>query len=140
MTVELTGTGVELRLVGESPHSGEDFNPRDPRIEAQCFVEVVDGPRRERWGGSTGLFDLPGDDEGLTSGLLGAAHRERDGNLGGLLGDLRRAGYDVTRWEFYSLPFRVELSEKLREFLSGRWRERDPRAEGEPIVVTRQAR
>jgi hypothetical protein len=30
-------------------------------------------------------------------------------------------------WEFYSAPFRVDLSDALRERLASSWRYRDPR-------------
>ena len=64
-----------------------------------------------------------------TTDLLELAQHQRDANLGVLLGDLRRAGYDVTRWEFYASPFRIELSDELREQLSGHWKEREPRTD-----------
>lgn len=35
--------------------------------------------------------------------------------------DLLRSGKDITRWECYSAPFRIELSPALRERLAGRW-------------------
>ena len=72
-------------------------------------------------------WDVPSGDGDPTTDLLELAQHQRDANLGVLLGDLRRAGYDVTRWEFYASLFRIELSDELREQLSGHWKEREPR-------------
>jgi hypothetical protein len=140
--VRLLGTGVELRLEDEDeaplrdPHGSPRADDRQAqRVGAQTFVEVEDGQRREKWPGATGFYDLPSDDEDLTNGLLMIAHTERDLNLGGLLGDLRREGHDITRWEVYSLPFRIELTPRLRARLAGAWRERDPRPGDEAIIL-----
>ena len=48
-------------------------------------------------------------------------------HLGDALGDLRIAGEEVTRFEVYAAPFRIELTPGLMKLLSGRWDERDPR-------------
>jgi hypothetical protein len=48
--------------------------------------------------------------------------------MGPLYGDLvRDDGPDLTRWEFYSAPFHIELADDLRAHLAGTWRGRDPR-------------
>lgn len=62
-----------------------------------------------------------------TTALLRVANAAREVGLGGVLGDLRRTGMDITRWEFYSAPFRIELAEELRERLLASWQERPPR-------------
>ena len=60
----------------------------------------------------------------MTTQLVEQAMQQRDGNLGNLVGDLRMNGIDVTRWEVYAAPFRIELHPDL---LDGTWRERAPR-------------
>ncbi len=47
-------------------------------------------------------------------------------DLGVIVGDLRIAGDDVTRFEVYSAPFRIQLTERLAHHVAGRWRYRDP--------------
>jgi hypothetical protein len=42
-------------------------------------------------------------------------------NLGPAFGDARIAGADVTRFECYSAPFRIELGADLRAILAGTW-------------------
>lgn len=48
-------------------------------------------------------------------------------HLGDVLGDLRIAGEDVTLFEVYTAPFRIELTPGFMKLRSGRWDERDPR-------------
>lgn len=144
--MQIFGTGVDLRLEGEQ--AGEERTGHAPtltdlgtrghpaaaeagggRVEAQCFVSVRAGNGRiDRWHGSTGYYGGPPVRTDPTSALLEVAMSERANNLGGILGDLRREGYDITRWEFWALPFRIDLSAGLRASLTGRWKERDPRA------------
>lgn len=142
--MELVATGVELRLEREARlepvpkrEAPVDRPPDKQVIAAQSFAEVLDNGRRKKWpSGSTSFYDLPPRDTDPTTGLLGMAYGERQ-NLGGLLGDLRRANdYDITRWEFYALPFRVELRPELFEHLRGTWKERDPKPPGAPLILS----
>lgn len=100
------------------------------RLLVRTFADVEAAGTVERWWGSTESRDcepntqILGDDPGRR--LLKEAADARAG-LGPLLGDLRIAGYDITRWEFYSAPTCIELSEALRTRLAGSWYERDPR-------------
>ena len=154
--MELVGTGVELRLEGEEEQellagvpsrltfmasrvdrAEKAWESADRRLEAQTFAEVAsDRPQLERWPGARGYYDLPDLRQDPTRALLDAATSEREANLGGLLGELRSQGYDVTRWEFWALPFRVELSLRLRQLLMASWLERPPRQPDEPLLLT----
>jgi hypothetical protein len=93
-------------------------------VRAQEFVDFETGEGRVRWrGGSLGLpIDVTRDP---TVELLALA--QGDVRENGPFGDLRRSGFDVTRWEYYAAPHRLELSEHLRERLAGAWKERPPR-------------
>jgi hypothetical protein len=62
-----------------------------------------------------------------TKPLIELALEQRELNLGTAFGDARIAGADVTRFECYAAPFRVELDDRLRAVLGGTWDERDPR-------------
>lgn len=91
--MRLLGTGVTLRLANER------FDKDPGSVEAQVFVECEDdGGGRWRSEGPSVIRDVPSGDGDPTTDLLGLAQHQRDANLGVLLGDLRRAGYDVTRW------------------------------------------
>jgi hypothetical protein len=141
----VVATGVELSLDEEDegleplppeierrlPHTPED-RALDGRVEsgemirvrAQEFVEFDTAEGRQRWGGSSfgTAIDVTAD-PALALLELARGDVRQDGPFG----DLRRGGYDVTRWEYYSAPHRLELSEKLRERLDGAWKERPPR-------------
>ena len=130
MAERVLGTGVELRLRTADAYAalerGDD--PGEVAIEAQVFTDVADDGRRYRVGGVTawseGWVLASGFDP--TSALVAIADEMRE-NLGDLLGDMRRGGCDVTRFEFYASPFRIELDDPLREALGDRWNERPPR-------------
>jgi hypothetical protein len=80
-----------------------------------------------RFGGYRGGDDAVRLDADPTSALLQIAEDARtSGNLGNLFGDMHRAEMDITRFEFYSAPFRIELSQGLREALRGAWKKREP--------------
>lgn len=113
-------TGVTLRLKSPAPARGQPL-----AVSAELWVDVESDGGRWRHGGqwAFGEFRL-GEDP--TNPLIDLAFAQRENNLGGLLGDLRREGVDVTRFECYSAPFRVELDAQLRAVLAGTWTERDP--------------
>jgi hypothetical protein len=138
-------TGVELTLEEEDPDGlpdppelERDFSrtPEDRaldarvargemiRVRAQEFVEFDTADGRQRWGGSSfgTAIDATADP---AVALLELA--QGDVRMNGPFGDLRRSGYDVTRWEYYAAPHRLELSAELSERLAGAWKERPPR-------------
>lgn len=49
------------------------------------------------------------------------AYDVRQERIGRLLRTLRGEGVDLTRWELYAAPFRVDLGRDLRERLAGAW-------------------
>ena len=74
--------------------------------------------------------------------LLSGGRRERDrlaydfrDDLGVIVGDLRIHGDDVTRFEVYWAPFRIQLTERLARHLTGKWRYRDPVLEAGPQLT-----
>jgi hypothetical protein len=91
------------------------------------WIEVEQDGERIRNGGPvcSGLLLVLGEDP--TRSLVDLAMQQRDTNLGTVLGDVRIAGADVTRFECYSAPFHIELDDALRDILAGSWDERDPR-------------
>jgi hypothetical protein len=102
----LLGTGVELRAL-----SGD-------RVTGQTFAELEgeDGQTYRMGGSATDSdLDLSG---GPTTALLAFAHDVRANQLGDLLGDLRRQGIPVERWDFYSSPFRIDLDDALRRHVA----------------------
>ena len=126
------GTGIEFTL--EDEHEALPEPPRVPltperraanaRVErgeliavrAQEFVDFETADGTNRWhGASFGTAIDPGGDPALA--LLELVDEAR---LNGPFGDLRRCGFDVTRWEYYSAPHRLELSERLRARLGDR--------------------
>jgi CspA family cold shock protein len=125
--VDALSTGVRIRLIDDVTAS-ESVEPRLERrrlrgelergevvvLEAQVFVEV----EGERVGGTTSLGHELRLGEDVVNQLLKLASEEREQHLGDLLGDLRREGSKLERWEFYSAPFRIELSDDLREYVS----------------------
>jgi hypothetical protein len=115
-------TGVTLRSESSEPVRGEEVE-----VSAQVWVEVERNGARKRHGGQTAFGELVlGVDP--TGPLIELAFAQREMNLGSAFGDARIAGADVTRFECYSAPFRVELDEELRKVLVGTWDERDPRS------------
>jgi hypothetical protein len=133
MPERLLGTGVTLRV--PRCHAGDPKDPLsrdaksgDLRVEIQVFAELEDGPRPYRIGGSLDRASVSSTAD-PTKELVALAHEAREVHLGNLLGDLRSGGCDITRFEFYSSPFRIELSPDLREAFRGVWKERPPRLE-----------
>ena len=133
MAERVLGTGVELRLPCDN---WDEDTLRQVRgtsdglvVEAQVFVDVEDDGRRFRVGGTTGLgagMTVPTDADPTTA-LVQAAYETREMHLGDLLGHMRRGNCDVTRFEFYAAPFRIELADDLREALADAWKGRAPR-------------
>ena len=120
MTDRVIETGVTLRCESASPVHGQALE-----FSAEIWVEVEQDGLRSRTGGQTTFGELVlGEDP--TRPLIDLALLQRETNLGSAFGDARIAGADVTRFECYSAPFRVELDEGLRTVLSGTWDERDP--------------
>jgi hypothetical protein len=127
----VVGTGVELSLVSADAYEALERGSvlGDVAIEAQLFTDVDDDGRRYRVGGGTvrsGGWVLPAASDPTT--VLVAIAKEMREYLGDLLGDMKRGGCDVTRFEFYASPFHIELDEALQEALRKRWKERPPRA------------
>jgi hypothetical protein len=133
--IRILGTGVELFLAEEAdeppPPPGFPKLPMTPeahaeearvrtgemiQVQARAFVDFEAEGGTHRWGGSTygRAIDITGDP---TLALIGLA---QDVAEEAPFGDLRRCDYDVTRWEYYSAPHRLELSAKLRERLPER--------------------
>jgi hypothetical protein len=127
----VVSTGVELRLPSLSERDEQHAVPPagETPVVAQVFAEVDDGARRYRVGGTTvlspGFGIAPGSDP--TTALVRIAYETREEHLGELLGDMRIGDCDVTRFEFYAAPFKIELAAPLREALVGSWRDRPPR-------------
>lgn len=93
-------------------------------VRAQEFVdfETADGRMRFRGSSFGSAIDVTTDP---TIELLELGQGEV--RLNGPFSDLRRCDFDVTRWEYYAAPHRLELSDRLRERLAGTWKGRDPR-------------
>ena len=89
------------------------------------FADLEDDGRHFRLGGSWGMERPISLNEDPTSALLEIVKEERY-HLGNLFGDLRMGNMDVTRWEFYAAPFKVELSPQLQARLAGAWQGRAP--------------
>ena len=132
MAERLLGTLAELRLPRRASDEVEDPPTIDEKanqilIEVQVFAEVEEDGRRYRMGGTVQRGAAVSRSGDPTTPLLEIAHEARDTHLGNLLGDLRMSGSDLTRFEFYAAPFRIELAEDLREHLKASWRGRPPR-------------
>ena len=122
MTDRVTQTGVTLRCAPLVPRTHDEI---EVTAEVWAEVEQEGEPVPIRVGGNYMHAELTlGQDP--TRQLMEIAYAQRDGNLGSILGKLRLRDVDVTRFECYSAPFRVELGEDLRDLLSGSWDERDP--------------
>jgi hypothetical protein len=115
-------SGVKLGCETPEPARGQELE-----ISVEVWVEVERDGVRSRHGGQMAFGELVlGEDP--TKPLIELALDQREQNLGTAFGDARIAGADVTRFECYSAPFRVELDEELRAVLVGTWDERDPRS------------
>jgi hypothetical protein len=97
-------------------------------VAGGTFADLEDDGREYRvWGNFTGVRPIRLDVD-PTSDLIEFAEDCRDDLKYNLQHDLRYGGeMDLTRWEFYSAPFAVELSDPLRERLASAWKERIPR-------------
>ena len=117
--MKLLGTGIALSLAGEEDEC--------VALRLQTFADIEADGEPVRVLGTYGERAEVGTAEDPTTALVGAAHEYREGHLGDILGDLRRDGADITRFEFYAAPFRIELAADLRDRLKGLWNEREPR-------------
>lgn len=120
-----------MRLPRRFPDEREDPPDLDEKtgeliIEVQVFADLEDSGRRYRVGGTVQRGPLVPLSEDPTTALVHIADEARQTHLGDLLGDLRTAGCDVTRFEFYAAPFRIELADDLRDRLADSWRDRPP--------------
>ncbi len=145
MTEVLKGTGVRLLLVEETPGFGPPAVPpittineradyaayRDGEVIFvgwQAFADLEDDGRRFEFGPRFGA-ELPIHlDRDPTAELVEAAFYARKEEFGQLLGDLRIGEMGMTRWEFHAAPFRIALSDKLRERLAVAWRGSGPKS------------
>jgi hypothetical protein len=114
-------TGVTLRCAAEAEATGGALE-----VTAEVWADIEQEGERFRVGGNFMGGELAARED-PTRSLIDLAYEQRDLNLGCILGDLRIGGADVTRFECYAAPFRVELDDGLRAALAGRWDERDPR-------------
>lgn len=64
-------------------------------------------------------------DEDPTTALIAVAHANHE-FLGEVVGDMRMAGHDVTRWEVLAAPFAVHLEPALADRLAAAWSPRAP--------------
>jgi hypothetical protein len=117
----VVGTGIELSLVSADAYNALERGsvPGDFAIEAQLFTDVDDDGRRYRVGGST----VRSGGWGYCQPVLtprrcwSRSRKEMREDSGDLLGDMKRGGCDLTRFEFYASPFHIELDEALQEAL-----------------------
>jgi hypothetical protein len=122
MAIRVIATGVTI-------HRSPDPWPRPEAgrtvVQVRAFVELErDGVFERREGSALDRSITVASDP--TTDLLHAADEVRY-EAGDIFGDLRIAGEDVTRFEFRAAPFRIELSDEVREALRGSWKEREPR-------------
>src|SRR4051812_27080560 len=125
MSNRLVGTGVVLRRPQRQAWEAAQPQAVDPAsgelmVEIQIFAELEASGRKGRIGGSTDRAAISATED-PTKRLVDLAEEARELHLGPLLGDLRIAGCDLTRFEFYSAPFRIELAADLRSALVGLW-------------------
>jgi len=130
MSDELLGTGVVLRPPSRAPDEAAAPAPVDARgdvvVELQVFAELSENGTVSRTGGSVDRQTVAAGTDPTTR-LIEIALDAREVHLGDLLGDVRNCGHDITRFEFYAAPFRIELAPSLRERFESAWRERPPR-------------
>ena len=132
MAEVLLGTGAELRLPRRGPGEHDEPPPQDGKsnevlVEVQVFADPEDDGRRYRMGGTVGQGHAVRLSDDPTTALLGIAEEARQLHLGSLLGDLRRSGSNITRFDFYASPFHIELAQELGERLRRSWRGDPPR-------------
>lgn len=123
----VAAAGAALDL---APHSTAIKGATEEANAWELFVEVVEHSSLVRQGGplSSAVIDIPADP---TYPLARLAYDFRL-DLGVIVGDLRMAGDDVTRFEVYAAPFRIQLTDRLAHHFAGRWRYRDPLFEAGP--------
>ena len=120
MAVTIEATGVRLRLPME--HEDGLGAPQDGEVlvVAQAFAELrQDDGAPERWDGASCFTRRVPTDRDPTLELLAAA--EEAGPVE-VLGDLRIAGYGVSRWDVFRAPRRIELDPALDALLPPRTR------------------
>ncbi len=144
MAERLRGTGVRLFLVSELPFFASDRpRPETPEERAEReaekrgelvfvaiggFADCVDDGREYRFWSDFAAERAIRIDRDPTSELLAVARSWAEDRLLNLEHDVFYGGEaDTTRWEFFSTPFTIELSELLRERLAGSWKDRPPR-------------
>jgi hypothetical protein len=130
MAETVVRTGVELRLarsLADRPPARSTEKPGEVMLAVQVFVDLDNEGSRSRVRGTVTAGEAVPLSEDPTRALVRIAQEARDMHLGDLLGDVRRGGCDVTRFEFYATPFQIELADDLRERLTESWRERPPR-------------
>jgi hypothetical protein len=95
-------------------------------VAVELFAELEIEDQLERLDGGTCFAPIELDHD-PTNALVQAAHVQREANMGAIFGGLVRTGRAATlsRFDLYSAPFRIELSGKLRQRLTGTW-EREP--------------
>jgi hypothetical protein len=113
VTARVIGTGVMIDLSGEPPTYGELV------VAVELFADLVIDEANEQHCGPTYFAEVDLDRD-PTNQLVEAAHIARESNLGTVFGDLKNSGVtNLTRFEFYAAPFRIELTDALRERLVG---------------------
>jgi len=144
MAERLRATGVRLFLVSELPAFASD-RPRPETPEARAerqaeesgdlvfvavggFCDCEDECRRYRFWGDFVAESPIRIDRDPTSELVAVAREWAPDRLDNIEFDLMYGGEgELTRWEFFSAPFSIELSDRLRERLAGSWKDREPR-------------
>lgn len=143
MAERVRATGVRLFLAGEVFSADERLRPSTPeeRADRQAeqrgevvfvaiggFCDCEDDGRRFRFWGSFGGEWPVRVDRDPASELLEVVESEKENHLFDLEHDLMYGNEgETTRWEFFSAPFSIELSDRLRERLAGAWKRREPR-------------
>jgi hypothetical protein len=143
MTERLRATGVRLFLVGElsffaegrpAPSTPEERANRDSEergevvfIALGAFCDLDDDGREFRFWGDFVAERAIRTDRDPTSELLAVVKEWAEDRLYNIEYDLMY-GNDgaITRWEFFSAPFAIELSEGLRTRLANSWKDREP--------------
>jgi hypothetical protein len=125
VVAKIIGTGVRVTIARPGiPFRGPTSNGL--RMEIEAFAEIDTDGETRRYGAAFRPYELPGDGDPAAQ-LVDNVNKHRESDLGNHLADMKQSGLDVTRFELYSAPFRIELSDDLRAKLAGKWRERDPR-------------
>lgn len=111
----------------ERAHKAADERGEIVFVSWHVFADLEDEGRRFRVGGSFGGHSAIRLDEDPTTALLGVVENALDsGNLENLLDDLKLGDMNVTDFEFFAVPSKIEMSSKLHRALRGTWREREP--------------